>query len=518
VSGQGSWWGAAASGGGVCDVSKRGARRGLLALGWVLLAAAGVSTPSALTDEEIYRNFRFNLVNPGARALGMGGAFIAVADDPTTAQANPAGLDFLRAPQFFIEYRNVETDDETFGNDLGSLAVDPNSGDRQLPYLGLTSGGETGTFSAPSYASFTWPLHLGWADRRLTLAAGRHVLLDEERSLPGSGGTGARFSFDSFPLTVNGSAVESYAIDSTVSGGSSIEIVSWDVSAAVELHQDFSAGLTLSVADLDLESRSATQVNDPQAVLVDPGNPRLPSTPEADVYRTDANGSDTDLTWTVGIHWHPDSIFASGSSPWRFGAVYRRGAKFSVEESITLNGVEQRRFENTISVPDRFSLGMSYAFLERWLVAAEIERVEYSDQIDGFEAGVNYLTSPLVAGGLLGISASDDIEFEVDDGTIVRTGVEYVMPVGAAGHKLALRAGYYRTPDSRIRMTDFDSGDSDVNDTYLDTFPGGEAEDHFTAGVGFTIGRSVFSIAGDTSDNGTQIVGSFVLAFDKEAR
>jgi long-subunit fatty acid transport protein len=490
----------------------------MLAMGWVVLAAAGISAPSALTDEEIYRNFRFNLINPGARSLGMGGAFIAVADDPTTAQANPAGLDFLRSPQFFIEYRNVQTDDEAFGSNLGSLAVDPNSGERELPFLGLTSSGETDNFSAPSYLNLTWPLHLGWADRRLTLAAGRHVLLDEERALPGSAGTGARFSFDSFPPDVEGDAVVAYAIDSTVAGGSSIEIVSWDLSAAVELHQDFSAGVTLSVASLDLEAQSLTTVHDPKAVLNDPGNPRLPSNPDDEVYSTRANDSDTDVTWTVGLHWHPDSIFASGNSPWRFGAVYRRGAKFSVEEATLLNGVEQRRFENTIAVPDRFSVGMSYAFLERWLVTAEVERVEYSDQLEGFEAGVNYLTSPQVAGGLLGISASDDTEFEVDDGTIVRTGVEYVVPVGAAGHRLALRAGYYRTPDSRIRMTKFGSADGDVNETYLETFPGGEADDHFTAGVGFTFGRSVFSIAGDTSDNGTQFVGSFMLAFDKEAR
>ena len=90
--------------------------------------------------------------------------------------------------------------------------------------------------------------------------------------------------------------------------------------------------------------------------------------------------------------------------------------------------------------------------------------------------------------------------------------------MGAAGNRLALRAGYYRTPDSRLRMTRFGSGDHDVDRTYLNTFPGGEADDHLTAGVGFSFGRSILSIAGETSDSGTQIVGSYVLALDKEAR
>ena len=38
----------------------------------------------------------FNLQNPGARAMGIGGAFISLADDSTAAQANPAGLTQLR--------------------------------------------------------------------------------------------------------------------------------------------------------------------------------------------------------------------------------------------------------------------------------------------------------------------------------------------------------------------------------------------------------------------------------------
>ncbi|MCP4713945.1 MAG: hypothetical protein GY868_02420, partial [Deltaproteobacteria bacterium] len=41
-----------------------------------------------------------NPVGSGARALGMGGAFIAIADDATAASWNPAGLSRLRKPEF----------------------------------------------------------------------------------------------------------------------------------------------------------------------------------------------------------------------------------------------------------------------------------------------------------------------------------------------------------------------------------------------------------------------------------
>ena len=60
---------------------------------------------------------RFNPVGSGARALGMGNAFIAVADDATAASWNPAGLIQLDRPEFSVVgdyfYR---TDDLDFGN------------------------------------------------------------------------------------------------------------------------------------------------------------------------------------------------------------------------------------------------------------------------------------------------------------------------------------------------------------------------------------------------------------------
>ena len=48
-----------------------------IALGVSLILLWPVSL-AALTDEEIFRDFRFNLINPGARSLAIGGAFISL--------------------------------------------------------------------------------------------------------------------------------------------------------------------------------------------------------------------------------------------------------------------------------------------------------------------------------------------------------------------------------------------------------------------------------------------------------
>jgi hypothetical protein len=56
----------------------------------VAVAPAGAGD-KGLNNSETFSGFQFNFNNPGARALGMGGAFVAVADDATAVIANPAG-------------------------------------------------------------------------------------------------------------------------------------------------------------------------------------------------------------------------------------------------------------------------------------------------------------------------------------------------------------------------------------------------------------------------------------------
>ena len=53
-----------------------------------------------------------NPVGSGARAIGMGSAFIAVADDATAASWNPAGLTQLRKPEvsFVLSYNKLGED------------------------------------------------------------------------------------------------------------------------------------------------------------------------------------------------------------------------------------------------------------------------------------------------------------------------------------------------------------------------------------------------------------------------
>ncbi|HBL28396.1 MAG TPA: hypothetical protein DD490_16305 [Acidobacteria bacterium] len=63
------------------------------------LAAGASAQPVTLS------RFDFSFSNPGARSLGFGGAFAALADDATAAYANPAGLVQLAEPEVSLEMR-----------------------------------------------------------------------------------------------------------------------------------------------------------------------------------------------------------------------------------------------------------------------------------------------------------------------------------------------------------------------------------------------------------------------------
>ena len=71
----------------------------LLSFSVLLLLAA-----SSVAQEEADA-FGFSFANPGARSLGFGSAFVALADDATAAFSNPAGLTHLLEPEISVEGR-----------------------------------------------------------------------------------------------------------------------------------------------------------------------------------------------------------------------------------------------------------------------------------------------------------------------------------------------------------------------------------------------------------------------------
>jgi long-chain fatty acid transport protein len=69
-----------------------------LSIGAAVAAGPGWTQDSARITDSV-------LTNPGARSIGLGGAFAAIADDATAAFANPAGLTQILRPEISAEIR-----------------------------------------------------------------------------------------------------------------------------------------------------------------------------------------------------------------------------------------------------------------------------------------------------------------------------------------------------------------------------------------------------------------------------
>jgi hypothetical protein len=68
-----------------------------------VLIAAAMAAPTCWSQDSTISDVVFT--NPGARSIGLGGAFAAIADDATAAFANPAGLVQIVRPEISAEVR-----------------------------------------------------------------------------------------------------------------------------------------------------------------------------------------------------------------------------------------------------------------------------------------------------------------------------------------------------------------------------------------------------------------------------
>ncbi len=133
-----------------------------LAAGAALAAALllGANDGSALEVASSY-----NPVGSGARASGMGGAFIAVADDATAASWNPAGLVQLEKPEFSVVYGYFNRDQ--------TYSADPSSG--------LNGQNNSMDANGINYASFVYPFTL--ASKNMVVSLNYQRLFDMNKEV-----------------------------------------------------------------------------------------------------------------------------------------------------------------------------------------------------------------------------------------------------------------------------------------------------------------------------------------------
>lgn len=468
----------------------KGSRGRLLALAAATaLVLVLTLTPAVLlgqVNDELTAGIEFNFTTPGARSLGLGGAFIGLADDATAAFTNPAGLTILTRQEVSIEVRNTGfsslfTDRGHFQGPASGIGVDTIDGLR----FGETDDDTTGL----SFLSYVYPAG------NFRLAVYRHELANFETGLLSQG------AFLTLPPGCSTAVLNGCARTFPVQAAMELDIQNFGVSAAYRFADKVSLGLGLSYYDSSLEGLTQRYDLDFPADLTSVGaffGP--PDFSPSNVFVVQSHdGDDQDVGLNIGL-------LVDLTQRLTLGAVYRQGPDLEFTYTVlcgpsnpalcqsipTLDdGVESARGE--LRIPDVYGLGLAIRPTDTLTITLDYDRVEHTS------LGESFLVLPPD-------SSTDPRDFQVDDADEFHLGIEYIL-VGPK-YPVALRIGGFRDPAHQITF----AGENPFTQLLWAAGAAADDETHITGGIGVNFGEKLsLDAAVDISDRAD--IGSLSAVF-----
>jgi len=421
-----------------------------------LLAPAGVAAQQPIIPLQL------SFSDPGARSMGLGGAFVALADDATAAFANPAGLVQLLRPEVSIEARSWSYSTPfTEGGRVEGLP----SGYGIDTTVGLRTATSEYDVTGLSFLSLAYPIG-NWS-----LAFFRHEYANLE------------FFGETQGLFYGGTdCCQDRFFDQRAT--SELDFSSYGFSAAYRISDKLNVGLGVAYYDTSLEANVEQFLWDDDSVesILGP-NSYLPER-----LRLSQNNhlDDTDWTITGGFLWRL-------SESWSIGGVYRQGfetsfvvevrAGMAVDFGVPPGEVIARGSAGPIEFPDIYGVGFAYRAAEgRLTVSFQWDRVEYSDLPVSLGVG----------------------DQTIDDADELHLGAEYVF----LGSKtiVAVRFGTWLEPDHQMRATS--------DEPFIRALmPRGEDEMHYAAGLGVAMQNFQIDLAADFADRADTVSLSAIYSF-----
>lgn len=442
-----------------------------------LLFTLALAMPLAAqnSDIESMSGLQFNFGNPGARSLGMGGAFLGLADDASAAEANPAGLTILRKPEISLEARNyleqqVLTTSGTYP-DLERTAFTHHS-DRVVV----------------SFASAVYPFKnnftLGFYFHEPLRNKGSGQVVPDRNEFTGA----IRTDVPGFFLPRDGNAPVSQEQCAELTVTDPFACVGYTVNpflTAVDVQQR-TFGLAGAWKFKKLSVGGAVRM---QTFRESAFTYRVTPTFDFNSIAVQATADvvdgepvikdEKDVTFSLGLKYEFNDKIS-------VGGVYKLGPEF-VAPTLIANADTDFEFvklaDTTFHVPDVAGVGVSVRPIPILTINFDAVRVSYSNLVDDFVA-----TNANVREAEGAFEAKDVIELHL--------GAEYFF----ANLKipLALRAGYWRDPAHSIEWR----GTLDQPDFVAEAilFPKGEDQNHFSIGAGLAWPRFQIDAAYDTGD------------------
>jgi len=361
-----------------------------------------------------------NPVGSGARAVGQGTAFIAVADDATAASHNPAGLIQLELPELSM----------VVSRDYFRSDVDVHVGDLLVEDARVDS-------TTLNYASIAHPFHPWGRNTVVALNYQRLVSLDGETDLI--------------------SGFTNLSGTQTIHSQQEGELATLTPALAVQVTPRLSLGVALNLWVVPFADNGWTQrTNIAAAGLVPSGNALVPFDATGTI--DDDYKVDSGFNAHLGLLWQPTAKLT-------VGAVFRTPAHLKIKHraastlSVTLpDAVGQPQTLTTSSddvehldldLPLAYGMGLAWRFSDAFTASIDVFHTQWSD----FELEGSSIEDPVVVenGAPTGRGAGV-LAGRGDDTNSVRVGCEYLW-IGKQV-TVPLRAGLFYDPEPTGGGTD----------------------------------------------------------------
>jgi long-subunit fatty acid transport protein len=370
-----------------------------------------------------------NVVGSGARALGMGSAFIAIADDATAASWNPGGLTQLERPELSLVY-SFKSNTEDFSS----------SAHRGLNFE------DTVNFNEINYGSFVYPIPRTIGGRNLVVSLNILKQYDFDRDL--------NFRYTDVGAISSGIINLAGKYDYSQRGGLS----SLSPAFGFEITDKLSMGVVWNIYDQDLlpDNEWKTRKEIRQRTFFN--STALPFT----VTRVEEDFKDFDgHNFTIGLLYKPSERWSIGAvyhTKWSADVDYEVSTRLAVNgfaairrpDELIINSVGQLLTPTTRSqrytFPSAFGIGAAYRFPnDKLTVSFDITRREW----DQFEILDPQNANP-AARRKSGVTGLNKNLSDIDPTYTVRLGAEYVFVNDSKpkqDYLPSLRAGIFYDPE-----------------------------------------------------------------------
>ena len=423
----------------------------------MLLASTLMLASGARAQSSLQVPIQFDFLNPSARSLGLGGAFVGLADDATAALVNPAGLIELTLPEVSVEgrYRSFTHPFLTSGR-LSGLPT----GMGEDRTLGANYEGIGDSATGLTYLSLVIPRG------RFRFAAFRHELIKLEQEFT-SRGVFQNRGFDNR--------------DTAFSATRTLSVDVYGASAAYDAGRLWIGG-GLLIAPFSLGFDFRRYLHDDFYGAPDP---------QQELFNFTQDGDDVGFGAVIG------AIVPVKLA--KIGVSYKRSPRFDFSSSSGGLVGSQQRTLSTFKVPDVFAAGVSATF-DRALVTVEYTRVFHSQLLDEY---VTVLARQ-------GESGPRVDRFTINDANEFHAGAEYLLPLPG---RPALRGGFWFDPDHSVHYEPTDANDF-LDERIVAALSSGRDQWHGSFGVMFTVHSKVdIAAAVDHSARSTVISTSAIIRF-----